>query len=104
MSELLSLLKDNSFSLEIYKNKIKILDVEKRVASLDDTLTLLKGIDFRIVKNVDSLRVIISLRDKFDPNMKNNRVLRDNELFPFLSIIPQEYYLYAGNYQAEINI
>lgn len=104
MSELLNLLKDNSFSLEIYKNKIKILDVEKRVEALEDTLTVLKGIDFRIIKNEDGLRIIISLRDKFDPNMKNNRILRETELFPFLSMIPQDYYLYAENYQAEINI
>ena len=104
MSELLNLLKDSSFSLEVYKNKIKILDVEKRVEALEDTLSVLKGIDFRIIKNEGSVRVIISLRDKFDPNMKNNRALSEAELFPFLSIMPQEYYLYAENYQAEINV
>jgi hypothetical protein len=104
VSELSNLLKDNSFSLEIYKNKIKILDVEKRVAVLEDTLAVLRGIDFRIIKNADEIHMIIALREKFDPNMKNNRILKDNELFPFLSLMPQEYYFYAENYQVEINV
>jgi len=104
--ELLNLLKDNKFSIEIYKNKIKIIEIEKRKTNevLEDTMSNLMNLDYRIIKIGNKFRVVILLREKFDPNMRNNHVLKDVELFPFLTLVPQEYSLYAENYQAEISV
>jgi hypothetical protein len=103
VSEILELLKENDFSIEFRKNKIKIVNTKKRDILLEDSINNLIGLNFRVIKNKNGVRIVFMLRDKMDANICNNKVMKDSELYPFINIIPREYNLYVENYQAEMN-